>query len=186
MQLSTKRPPKVSESEKVQVRARRAIGHTFAIRSDEHGRDRLVRGTIESTRQYEISTGGVVRVRNIDPLVGISSLSDQQRKAGASYREDYEFCTREGLKTPGLQARVDGGKPGGLGVPIALLDAHSRLARARRQVAYPEIINILDCVVGQGITLRSLSEQSRNPRVVIVALLKIGLEKLTGFYGRRG
>jgi hypothetical protein len=187
MKLKKPKPPKLPKGEAEQISIRRRLGHEHGLKIDVFGRTRLYTGTAESLRQYEEGArSGIVRVRNIDPLIGISSLSDQQRKAGEKYRKDYEFCATEGLKTPGLQVRVDGGKLGGLGVADVLLAAHRRLSAARSKVGYREIIDILDSIVGQGVTLRSLEAQTGNPRVVIVNLLKMGLERLTSFYGRRG
>ena len=71
--------PKLPKGEAEQVRIRREIGHDFALKDDAFGRKRLSAGTREASRVYEVSndgftsTGGIVRVRNVDPLIGITS-----------------------------------------------------------------------------------------------------------------
>ena len=92
---NTKPVPKMRAGEAQQVKIRRDLGHDFAIRKDDHGRDRLISGTADARRVYEvsndgyISTGGIARVRKVDPLKGISSLTDKQREAGARYRAEF-------------------------------------------------------------------------------------------------
>src|SRR3546814_19569807 len=71
----------VCSSDLLQVRIRRRLGHDFALRIDEHGRQRLTGGTMESQRRYDLSSGGIVRVRNVDPLAGLYSLTSPQRRS---------------------------------------------------------------------------------------------------------
>lgn len=42
-----------------------------------------MQGTAEAARKYDLSKTGIVRVRNVDPLKGISSLTIKQREAGS-------------------------------------------------------------------------------------------------------
>ena len=99
-------PPKLPKGEAEQVRIRREIGHDFALKPDAFGRQRLTPGTAEARRVYEVSndgytsTGGIVRLRNVDPLKGITSLTRQQREAGGRFRDDFERSQREGLQPP--------------------------------------------------------------------------------------
>ncbi|RVB43158.1 hypothetical protein ENZ67_30605, partial [Mesorhizobium sp. M7A.F.Ca.CA.002.03.1.1] len=71
---------------------------------DALGRKRLAAGTLEAARVYEVSndgyaaTGGIVRLRAIDALVGITSLSRQQREAGLRYREDFRCSQQADVK----------------------------------------------------------------------------------------
>ena len=99
-QKAKPKPPKLPRDEAEQVRIRKEVGHDFALKDDAFGRKRLAAGTLEARRVYEVSndgytsTGGIVRVRNVDPLTGITSLSRQQREAGMRYREDFRASRR--------------------------------------------------------------------------------------------
>ena len=101
--------PKLPKGEAEQVRIRREVGHDFALKDDDFGRKRLAAGTLEASRVYEVSndgytaTGGIVRVRAIDALMGITSLSRQQREAGLRYREDFRACRQAECKTDALE-----------------------------------------------------------------------------------
>ena len=79
----TSRPEKarrLSAGEKTQVRARKAVGHDFALTRDAHGRERLVAGTAESKRRYDPGSGGkAVRVRKMR-----SARGDSLARAGAA------------------------------------------------------------------------------------------------------
>lgn len=173
--------PKVSKDEKEQVRARRAAGHIEALQLDEHGRHRLIRGTAEAARSYDLSKGGIVRVRNIDPLKGILSLTHKQREAGERYRADFELATREGLKTATTRERVDGGGRSA-GLPAALLDNHKIMADARAALAYPEIISVMDAVCGMGMSIKEVAERSKVVRDIPAQLLRMGLQRLVLHY----
>ena len=108
--------PKLPKGEAEQVRIRRELGHDFALSEDAFGRKRLATGTAEARRVYEVSndgytsTGGIVRVRNVDPLLGITSLSRQQREAGQRYREDFQCSQQASVKPMRWSERVDGGR----------------------------------------------------------------------------
>jgi hypothetical protein len=184
MQTEVKsKPPGIPAEERKQAILRKQLGHDFAIKPDAYGRSRLVAGTAESQRQYEQSPrSGIIRLKDIDPLVGISSLSVPQRKAGLAYRDDYQACAREGLKAFGLEPAVDGGNATGI-VPAHLLDAFTRLRIVRKRIAYREMVDIMDGIVGEAVSLRSLEASTRNPRVVIVRLLKMALDSAAVFYG---
>lgn len=175
------RPPKVSEDEKTQVRARKAAGHDFALRTDEHGRQRLVTGTQEAARKFELTSGGKIRLRNVDPLIGISSLSKAQRDAGTKYRETMEACAGYGASAIPLQIKVDGGK-GGSGVPEAVSIAHASLSAAREQIGHHEIVAVVDAICCGGMSIRELAGKTRNSREAILWLLSIGLDNLTFHY----
>ncbi|RVC09413.1 hypothetical protein EN884_26310, partial [Mesorhizobium sp. M7A.F.Ca.AU.001.01.1.1] len=120
--------PKLPKGEAEQVRIRREIGHDFALRDDALGRKRLAAGTLEAARVYEVSndgyaaTGGIVRLRAIDALVGITSLSRQQREAGLRYREDFRCSQQADVKPMRWTERIDGGREGG-GIADSVLDA---------------------------------------------------------------
>ncbi|MHA6643429.1 DUF6456 domain-containing protein [Mesorhizobium sp. A623] len=183
--------PKVSKmpkGEADQVRIRRDLGHDFALKQDEHGRTRLIAGSVDARRVYEvvsndghISTGGIVRVRKIDPLKGILSLTDRQRGAGLRYREDFELAAREGLKTGTFQERVDGG---GMTASISarLLDNHAAMHDAREAVGYPEIVVVLDAICGLGMSISELAAKESVVRDIPAQLLRMGLERLVVHY----
>jgi len=173
--------PKVPKEEKEQVRARRAAGHYEAIRFDEYGRQRLTMGTAEAARQYDLSKGGIVRVRNVNPLKGISSLSAKQREAGQRYRADFELAAREGLKGASTDIRVDGGNVSA-SVPVRLIDNHKILADARDALVYPEIISVINAVCGLGMTIKDIAAAENVVRDVPVQLLRMGLERLVVHY----
>lgn len=171
-----KKEPVTSE-EKARIRALKLVEHDFSIRKDQHGRDRVTLTAI-SGRDYDIGNmKSVVRVRNVDPLKGMSTLSWQQREVGKRYRDAYEICAREGIKTGSWDIRVDGG--GAERERIArIAEAHSWLASADKALGYGEIRRTLASIVGEGMSVKQLSEQDRNPRDAITMLLKMGLEKL--------
>jgi Domain of unknown function (DUF6456) len=178
------------KGEAQQVKVRRDLGHDFAIRKDDHGRDRLIAGTAESRRVYEvsndgyISTGGIARVRNVDPLKGIASLTHKQREAGQRYRTDFELATREGLKAMGLQERVGGGSASA-SIPARLLDNHAAMAAARKALSYPEIIHVLNAVCGMGMSIKDVAVRENVVRDIPAQLLRMGLDRLILHYGNQ-
>jgi hypothetical protein len=183
---SSKRRP-VAEAERQQVRARRIVGHDFALASDEHGRQRLVAGTAEAARRYEIAGGGkTVRVRRVDPLSGISSLTPLQRRAGMRYRDDCE-AANIGIRSAILEERVDVGRSGG-GLPAALLGKGQDFHAANRAIGHADIVEVVAgiCVAGHSVT--SLAAKTGDTRDVVAKLLKIGLDNLARHYaaGREG
>ncbi|MBI1621484.1 DUF6456 domain-containing protein [Aquamicrobium zhengzhouense] len=183
-QAKQKRPT-ISQQEKEQVRARRAVGHFEALHLDQFGRYRLAVGTAEASRQYDLSKGGIVRVRNVDPLKGILSLTQKQREAGERYRADFELAAREGLKTGTVQERVDGG---GVAASIAdhLIDNHKIMAAARDALVYPEIVSVMDAVCGMGMSLKEVAERANVVRDIPSQLLRMGLERLVLHYSQQG
>lgn len=177
--------PTVSAEEKEQVRARRAAGHFEALQIDRFGRHRLMKGTAEAARSYDLSKGGIVRVRNVDPLKGILSLSHKQREAGYRYRADFELAAREGLKAASAEMRVDGGGTAS-GFPDALIDNHKIMAAAREALSYPEIISVMDAVCGMGMSIKEVAERASVVRDIPAQLLRMGLERLVLHYNQQG
>lgn len=195
---AVKKPP-VTADEKAKIRALKIVGHDSLLTKDEYGRDRVA-GSAVSGRQYDIGTQkAVVRVRNVDPLAGIASLTWQQRKAGLSYRDDYEICDREGIKPVSWDIRVDGSGAGKT-MPERISDAHANLASANEAMGYGQIALIVERVCGQGMSISELSRASgllrdsifspqrliaNTPmrRESISLLLQMGLEKLAVHYG---
>lgn len=180
--------PKMPKGEAEQVRIRRDLGHDFALTQDEHGRTRLIAGSADAARIYDVSnggyvsTGGIVRVRRINPLSGIPSLTEQQRAAGLKFGEVYEYCATEGIRTGVLQERVDGsGKP--CEVPDHLLDAAASLGKAKLALSHHEIIGVVEDICGKGMTVKAVADQNRDQRFAVVKLLKIGLDILAVHYG---
>lgn len=173
--------PKVPKDEKEQVRARRAAGHDEALQLDVHGRQRLIAGTAEAARKYDLSKTGIVRVRNVDPLKGISSLTVKQREAGHRYRADFELAAREGLKGASTDIRVDGGGAYRT-VSARLIDNHAILADARKALVYPEIIAVLDAVCGLGMSISEIATREKVVRDIPVQFLRMGLERLVIYY----
>lgn len=172
----------VLADEKARLRALKVVGHDFAIGKDKHGRDRVIH-TATAGRDYDIGNmKSVVRVRNVDPLQGMSALTWQQRQAGKNYREDYEICAREGVKTGSWDIRVDGGGAN-RDLPERISDAHANLQSAHEALGYGEIRRTVTSIVGDGMSVKALAEQDRNPRIVIAKLLSMGLEKLAVHYG---
>jgi hypothetical protein len=182
------KPPKLPKGEAEQVRIRKEVGHDFALKDDAFGRKRLAAGTLEARRIYEVSndghtsTGGIVRVRNVDPLTGITSLSRQQREAGMRYREDFRVSAQDGVKPMALTERVDGGRIGG-GVADRILSAGRAYADATRALAHWEVSSVVQKVCCAGETVKSLAEQTGEPRDVVSKLLKVGLDLLAVHYG---
>ncbi|TPK96231.1 MULTISPECIES: DUF6456 domain-containing protein [unclassified Mesorhizobium] len=184
-------PPKLPKGEAEQVRIRREIGHDFALKPDGFGRQRLTSGTAEARRVYEVSnggytsTGGVVRLRNVDPLVGITSLSRQQREAGQRFRDDFERSQREGLQPQSWSERVDSGRLGG-GVPDRVLSAGRAHAHAAAALAHWEVAEVVRKIGLEGQSVKAIAERSGEGRDVVVKLLKVGLDLLAVHYGMMG
>jgi len=176
----------VGEMEKTQVRARKVVGHDFALRRDAHGRERLVAGTAESQRRYDLASGGkAVRVRSTDPLGAISSLTPAQRRAGQSFRDDFE-ASIPGIRGAFLEERVDGGRTGG-GLPAALLGRAQAFEAARRAIGHAELTAVVAGVCLAGHSIKALAAGAGDSRDVVVKLLKIGLDNLASHYeSRRG
>lgn len=174
------RPKKVPQEEKEQVRARRVAGHSFAIKPDKSGRERLVVGTAESKRLYDLTAAGYVRVRNVDPLKGLS-LTDPQRDAGTRYREAYEIANREGLNSGSFSEHVDGGALY-KGIPDHLLDATEALRLANAALGHRKIVGAVEAVCGLGMSISAYAEKMREPREAVVALFRVGLDKLAEHY----
>ena len=182
-------PPKLPKGEAEQVRIRREIGHDFALREDGFGRQRLAAGTAEARRVYDVSnggytsTGGVVRLRNVDPLTGIPSLPRQQREAGQRFRDDFERASRQGLQPQSWSERVDTG-PARSGDPtISAGRAHAHAAAA---LAHWEVAAIVRGVCLEGQSVKALAERTGEGRDVVVKMLKIGLDLLAVHYGMMG
>ncbi|PAQ04194.1 DUF6456 domain-containing protein [Mesorhizobium mediterraneum] len=185
-QKAKPKPPKLAKGEAEQVRIRKEVGHDFALKDDAFGRKRLAVGTLEARRVYEVSNdgppGGIVRVRNVDPLTGITSLSRQQREAGMRYREDFRVSAQDGVKPTALTERVDGGRIGG-GVADRILSAGRAYADATRALSHWEVSGVVQKVCCHGETVKSLAEQNAEPRDVVAKLLKVGLDLLAVHYG---
>ncbi|MER9437969.1 DUF6456 domain-containing protein [Mesorhizobium sp. M0618] len=180
--------PKLPKGEAEQVRIRREIGHDFALRDDAFGRKRLAAGTLEAARVYEVSndgyaaTGGIVRVRAIDALIGITSLSRQQREAGLRYREDFRCSQQADVKPMRWSERVDGGRDGG-GIADSVLDAGRAYAAATRALGHWEVAAVVRQVCCADGSLKRLAEQTGEGRNVVTKLLKVGLDLLAVHYG---
>lgn len=182
-------PPKLPKGEAEQVRIRREIGHDFALREDGFGRQRLTAGTAEARRVYDVSnggytsTGGVVRLRNVDPLTGITSLTRQQREAGQRFRDDFERALRQGLQPQSWSERVDTG-PARSGAPT--ISAGRAHAHATAALAHWEVAAIVRGVCLEGQSVKALAERAGDGRDVVVKLLKVGLDLLAVHYGMMG
>lgn len=174
--------PKVPKDEKEQVRARKAAGLDHVLTLDEHGRERLVAGTAEAERTLEKSPSGVVRVRTVDPLVGISSLTWQQRDAGKRYREQFDLMSSFGAKGIAYQVRVDGGALGG-GIPTKAIDAGRAFDKATKAIGHWDLAAVVRAVCCSGSSISEVAKDVYEKRDVVVRLLKIGLDNLAVEYG---
>ncbi|MBZ9676412.1 DUF6456 domain-containing protein [Mesorhizobium sp. ES1-1] len=180
--------PKLPEEEAEQVRIRREIGHDFALREDALGRTRLAAGTLEARRVYEVSndgftaTGGIVRVRNVDPLLGITSLTGQQREAGLRYRQHFECSQQAGVKPMRWTERVDGRSHGG-GIADSVLDAGRAHAAATRALGHWEVAAVVRHVCCAAESVKAVAEKTGEGRDVVTKLLKVGLDLLAVHYG---
>lgn len=186
--------PSVPAWEKEQVRARKKAGLTHAIRIDEYGRERLSGrdigtkkqpkwlGTAESTRQFEVRSGGKIYVRNVDPLKGITSLTHHQREAGKKYREVYEAAASIGIKSGSFNERVDGG--GQMkDIPPQLLRTLEVYAKANEKIGHHEIESVVRAICGDCLSIQEYIDRERDDRKSVLRLLKIGLDKLAIFFG---
>ena len=183
-------PPKLPKGEAEQVRIRREVGHDFALKEDAFGRQRLTAGTAEARRLYEVSnggytsTGGIVRLRNVDPLVGITSLSRQQREAGGRFRDDFERAHRDGLQPQSWNERVDGSRVNG--IPDRVLNAGRAHAHAAAALGHWEVADVVRKVCLEGQSVKAIAERTGDGRDVVVKLLKVGLDLLAVHYGMMG
>ncbi|RVC28532.1 DUF6456 domain-containing protein, partial [Mesorhizobium sp. M7A.F.Ca.CA.004.04.2.1] len=128
------------------------------------------------------ATGGIVRVRAIDALIGITSLSRQQREAGLRYREDFRCSQQADVKPMRWTERVDGGRDGG-GIADSVLDAGRAYAAATRALGHWEVAAVVRQVCCADGSLKRLSEQTGEGRNVVTKLLKVGLDLLAVHYG---
>ncbi|TGQ64065.1 hypothetical protein EN829_021090 [Mesorhizobium sp. M00.F.Ca.ET.186.01.1.1] len=180
--------PKLPKDEAEQVRIRREVGHDFALREDAFGRKRLASGTLEARRVYEVSndghtsTGGIVRVRNVDPLLGITSLSRQQREAGLRYRQDFQCSQQASVRPMSWSERVDGGRKGG-GIADSVLNAGRAHANATRALGHWDVAAVVQKVVCLERSVKTVAEQDGEGRDVVTKLLKVGLDLLAVHYG---
>lgn len=179
--------PKLPKGEAEQVRIRREVGHDFALRDDAFGRQRLAAGTAEARRVYEVSndgytsTGGIVRVRSVDPLIGLSSLSRQQREAGQRYREHFQSNQQASIKPMRWSERVDGGRAGGIADNV--LDAGRQHAAATRALGHWDVADVVLKVACLEQSVKNVAEQTGEGRDVVAKLLKVGLDLLAVHYG---
>ena len=123
-----------------------------------------------------------MRVRNVDPLVGITSLTRQQREAGQRFRDDFERASREGLKPMPWEERVDGGRING-GIPDRVLNAGRVHAGANAALAHWELADAVRKICLEGQSVKALAERTGEGRDVVVKLLKVGLDLLAVHYG---
>lgn len=172
----------VPANEKVQVRARRAIGHDFALKLDSNGRERLRGGTAESVREYEIRDSGSVAVRSFDPVSTLVHLSDEQKAAALKYRDLWDVASSGGIKTASWDMRVDG-HGASRERPQRITDALAAIADADKALGYGEIQRVVRALCAGGMTISQLSEKERNPRAVISKLFGMGLQQLAVHFG---
>jgi Domain of unknown function (DUF6456) len=174
-----KPPPPIYAAEREQVRIRRK--HEFPLAMDDYGRERAPQVTAESRRQYEESSGGIVRLRLADPLKTITGLSTRQRNAGLRFRADYEVAATSGIKPASMAERVDSsGLP--RGAPAHVLDAFGALATARQVLGHHEIAMVVENVCGLRMSIREISDRTKDPRPALAKLLSIGLDHLANHY----
>ncbi|UVK37815.1 hypothetical protein LHFGNBLO_004906 [Mesorhizobium sp. AR10] len=181
-QKTKPKPPKLPRGEAEQVRIRKEVGHDFALKDDAFGRKRLATGTLEARRVYEVSNDGYTSTGGIVRVTGITSLSRQQREAGMRYREDFRSSAQDGVKPMTWTERVDGGRFGG-GVADRILSAGRAHADATRALGHWEVAGVVQKVCCTGESVKSLAQQSSEPRDVVTKLLKIGLDILAVHYG---
>jgi hypothetical protein len=172
-------PPPIFSAEREQIRIRRK--HDFPLAMDDYGRERAPQCTAESRRQYEESTGGIVRLRLADPLKAITGLSPRQRNAGLRFRADYEVAATSGIKPASMVERVDSsGLP--RGAPAHILDAFREMGKARSALGHHEIAMVVEGVCGQRMSIREIAERTKDPRPALAKLLSIGLDHLADHY----
>jgi hypothetical protein len=183
------KPPSILAAEREQVRIRRK--HEFPLAMDSFGRERVPQImvdnkpvgplTAESQRQYEESKTGILRLKTADPLKTITGLSDRQRNAGFRFRADYEVASTSGIKPASMDERVDSsGLP--RGAPAHILDAFAAMGRAREALGHHEIAMVVERVCGQRMSIREISDRTRDPRPALAKLLAIGLDHLADHY----
>jgi hypothetical protein len=184
MKRAKPKPPRIPETEKEQVRIRRALEYDFAVKQDGYGRDRLAQGTAEATRQYERTRDGYVRVRISDPLATIKTLTDEQRAAAEKYRDAFELAASYGVKPASWDIRVDGGGFGGA-YPDRVLDALKTVREADRCMSHREIRQVVQLVCIAGDSFRAMERHLGIPRAVSAKLLSIGLDQVAEYLSRR-
>lgn len=173
--------PVITAAEKEQASLRRKLGHGFAVREDEHGRERLVAGTAEAQRTLTRSKAGIFRLKTFDPLVSFPDLSPRQRNAGLRYRDAYDVCSNAGIKPASMDVKVDGGR-GGSGLSAAVIDAMTEVRECHQKTGHHEIAMVVREVCGERRSIREIAAMTRDPHPALVKLLKIGLDKVAIFY----
>ncbi len=126
-----------------------------------------------------------MRVRNVDPLVGITSLTRQQREAGQRFRDDFERASRDGLRPMPWEERVDSSRIGG-GIPDRVLNAGRAHSGARAALAHWEVADAVRSICLEGQSVKAHAERTGEGRDVVVKLLKVGLDLLAVHYGMMG
>lgn len=177
MKRTKQKPPKLSEREKEQVRIRRHMEYGYSLTQDQYGRDRLRTGTAESTREYEQTRDGYVRVRVQDPLATIRTLTDEQRAVAEKYRDAFELAASYGVKPASWEIAVDGGGHGSA-YPDKVLDALRMVREANARMGHHEIRVVVQSVCIGGESFSRLEEKLGIPRKVASRLLAIGLDMI--------
>lgn len=173
------KPPGINAEERRQISIRRKM--EFPLGNDEYGRPRLPQGTQDANRAYDLSSGGIVRLRLADPLKAIAGLSPRQRNAGLRFRADYEMVARSGIKPAAMEERVDtSGR--GAGIPATMLDAIRAVMTARDTCGHHEIASVVENVCGLRMSIREVAERTGDPRPALAKLLVIGLDRLADAY----
>jgi len=175
------RPPRVSESEREQVRHRKHVDHGFALRKDEYGRDRLVTGTAASERVYESEGAStVVRVKRADHLQTMFKqgvLTKQQLHVGEMYQEDYEMVHSYGLRSGGWTEKVDISGVRQPDMPLHVAAASQRLDRCAERAGLMGD-HVLREVCGKNNSPSSLKGIGGAPREYWTARLREALEEI--------
>lgn len=173
--------PRISGAEREQVRLRKEVDHDFALRKDEHGRDRLIVGTAESGRAYERDEKStVVRVQRADHLQTMfkqGAITKQQHQAGEMYQEDYVLVHSYGLGSGGWTEKVDISGIKQPDMPLHVTAANQRLelcsVKAGMMGEY-----VLRQVCGENNSPSSLKGIGGAPREYWTARLREALEEI--------
>lgn len=173
----------VPEAEREQVRILRKLEREDYLTVDEHGRQR-VRADMQKAVANLTERHGVIRVREEDPLNSMlskSTITSEMYAAGLEYRKDHENSQKGGVGGAAWTERVDGGTPN-YDAPAQVLDSVKKVKALKARVGDISY-HVLEQIVGEQKSIRTLETETEWPRVWISFTLKWALEEAAVSYG---
>lgn len=117
-----------------------------------------------------------------NPLVGIyrsGGISAPQFAAAASFQRDFDNSQYSGMRSPGFDPGVDGGK--GVTVNLDAVASQRTLAKLKLSIG-EENYSLLEAVIGFRATFREIHERGGEEAKVLSTKLRQALNKTATFY----